>query len=961
MLVRFLLVILVFHLSHAIAFAVERRVAISNGLIGVELNERGMSAITDLKSGVTLRLLEDGSLISVNGEIFRSTELELRRIEATSNRAVYHYAGSAFGLDVIYEVEPGWHFVSKRIVLKRVPSNRFHVSRIELFRLAFQDEISELLVPGTYTPHLGGTPRLPTREYGAFLRFPGGRGALLVVQNPYLTVHRQGRTVNLSYEPEMDWQRSYGEFVSDRGCFGIYSLSGRHLPRAMVPEWRLPPPESGVDGYDVAEVEAFTACVRAFLIDPPKRPSRVLVGWTLNDYQIDIATPQGREEYKRVIDTAADLGITHLLFAPSDSNLARREDSVDDWKWEYVLWLGLGQKIRRGEWDVRSGPIPPEVQEMIAYARSKGIRLLAYVYPSLPFVGNPEWIVPAGGRNAEAKAATLASREFQDHLVDMLVTFAKRTGIGGYSFDYTFMTYPGSSSYAQWWGWRRVMERLRRALPGIVIDGRQSYHLYGPWSWLAGTYPHPTGNDEQPESFTPFPDLHFDRVSANRQRYVAYWYRNFMFAPTEVLPGYITHQTERSRNVKRTLADGRTIEVAEFVPDAYRRRDWDYLGWKYSLLSSIGTAGWNNVVNMIPGRDAEEYEHFSEEDKRWFRRWLDWTEENKETLRHTRSITGPPMIGRVDGTAAIDKDHGFIFLFNPNYKRTSIALRLDESLGLSERGRYLLRELEPLAGMLVGKPGSGVWDYGDAVELELAGTSARVLEIAPADERSRETLLFGAPGEARFSQGRLVITGVRGEVGSSVELLVRLPEEGSPVREVMVNGEKMRFAQRGRVVAVPVRFRGAAFSRQIELKEVGMDACGVHMVGSFTIPGRVFEQLARRRARWPIRWTREDLETTWLVPERLLLFVQMAEPKDEMVVSLKLDGRPLELKRAYSSVRVHGPSFVGWYADLSQIAPDREHSVELWLPLTLRPGQFQGLFFDNVETEYTDSVETIGD
>jgi hypothetical protein len=140
-----------------------------------------------------------------------------------------------------------------------------------------------------------------------------------------------------------------------------------------------------------------------------------------------------------------------------------------------------------------------------------------------------------------------------------------------------------------------------------------------------------------------------------------------------------------------------------------------------------------------------------------------------------------------------------------------------------------------------------------------------------------------------------------------------------------------------------------------------MDACGVHLVGSFTIPGRVFEQLARRRARWPIRWTREDLETTWLVPERLLLFVQMAEPKDEMVVSLKLDGRPLELKRAYSSVRVHGPSFVGWYADLSQIAPDREHSVELWLPLTLRPGQFQGLFFDNVETEYTDSVETIGD
>ncbi len=54
----------------------------------------------------------------------------------------------------------------------------------------------------------------------------------------------------------------------------------------------------------------------------------------------------------------------------------------------------------------------------------------------------------------------------------------------------------------------------------IVIDGRQTYQLYGPWSWLAGSYPHPTGNDEQPESFKPYPDLHFDRVSADRARFV---------------------------------------------------------------------------------------------------------------------------------------------------------------------------------------------------------------------------------------------------------------------------------------------------------------------------------------------------------------------------------------------------------------------------------------------------------
>ena len=82
-----------------------------------------------------------------------------------------------------------------------------------------------------------------------------------------------------------------------------------------------------------------------------------------------------------------------------------------------------------------------------------------------------------------------------------------------------------------------------RDIPDIVIDGRQAYQNYGPWSWLAGSYPHPTSTDEQPESFISFPDLKLDRVSADRERYTAYRYRNYEFAPSEIVPGFITHQT----------------------------------------------------------------------------------------------------------------------------------------------------------------------------------------------------------------------------------------------------------------------------------------------------------------------------------------------------------------------------------------------------------------------------------
>ena len=45
----------------------------------------------------------------------------------------------------------------------------------------------------------------------------------------------------------------------------------------------------------------------------------------------------------------------------------------------------------------------------------------------------------------------------------------------------------------------------------------------------------------------------------------------------------------------------------------------------------------------------------------------------------------------------------------------------------------------------------------------------------------------------------------------------------------------------------------------------------------------------------------------------------------------------------------------GFYADVSTLQADHEYAVELRLP-AMKPGQFQGLFFDNVETEYTEEI-----
>ena len=426
----------------------------------------------------------------------------------------------------------------------------------------------------------------------------------------------------------MDWSRDYGPFASDRLCVGLTELAGRRFPAKAVPEWTYVADYEKLvresPTIDIAESNALVECVRAFLLYYPVRSVRVHIPWCENDYQIDVGTPEGVEEYKRIMDRAAELGVTRLLYTPANSALSRLEDNADTWGWENVLWFGLGQNLRKGEWDPRRDEVPAGLEAMLDYAASKGLKLMAYAYPSLPFLQRPEWTAWAGAGAAKASADT-GVRSFQDWWLNMLLAFMRTTGAAGFSFDHWWIALDGASSkYAQWYGCRRVLEGLRREAFDAVIDGRQQYQNFGPWTWLAGSYPHPTLTDEQPESFKAFPDLHTDRVSADRQRFAAWTYRIERFAPPEIMPGFITHQSERND------------EMDVMRRDRFRPKDWDVLGWKYSLLSSIGTAPFHHVVNFIPARDAEEFAALSDEDKAWFRKWLGWTDENARYLHALR-------------------------------------------------------------------------------------------------------------------------------------------------------------------------------------------------------------------------------------------------------------------------------------------------------------------------------------
>jgi hypothetical protein len=924
---------------------------LSNGKIEAQFDDQGLISIHDKQLRQTVQFSGDHWSFIIDHSLVDSSILKAKKPTEEPGRIRYFFREGQFEVEVVYELKPGWRFVTKQLFVTNKKDDVYTVRHVNVFGGHLDNSPQQV-----YVANLGEKFKKSRGlgDYAAFARMDDRWGAMFLIQNPFAQWKFQDGDFSMDYRADMVWNAKHGPFASDRAYVGTYALAGQLGPGAidhhgswlLKPEW-----ESAEKMIDSGEVDAFVDCVREFLLYRPEKSARIHVPWCENDYQINVATEDGVAQFKRIVDTASALGIEHMLYTVRNEDIALQQDASDAWHWEHLLWLNMGIKIRQNQWDPMKNSLPARTQELMDYAESKNVKLMAYVYPTLAFEQNEAWLTKRHARQ-ERLAANLGIRIFQDWLIENLIAFKERTGISGYAFDYWSLRMVGTSTYAQWFGTRRVLEELRKRAPDIVIDGRQSYHGYGPWTWLAGSYPHPTGGDEQPESFEPFPDLHFDRSSAAQQRLTTYWYRNVQFCPTELMPGFITHQTARKN------ADGDVIYNTDF-----NIRDWDYLGWKYSLISSVATAPFAHCVDMIPARDKREYDLFAKdrESRQFIRDWFDWTDRNASVLRKMRCVIGPPGIGLVDGTAAIDGDHGFIFLFNPNHRRITSQFILDKSIGLAEGRHFLIKHIYPEEGKHVGAPGKGIFEYADEFSFTMDGTTAWVLEVQPARQISAP-MLFNVRGNVNYEEGTLNITGMQGEVGSAADIQVLLPM-GQGVRQLRVNGRKATFDRQDRIVTAKTNFAGRYFGHNhaITTYDPSFDGRAVH--GEFIIPDRIFSQLEARRKKWPIEWTEYDLECTWLAPERLLLYIQIAEPDWKMEVSMKLNGEPVEVKKAYSS-RTPGRlqmgkghnTFTGFYVDVSHLEPGQKYDVEVTLPANLKPGQFQGIFFENVETEFTDKL-----
>ena len=90
---------------------------------------------------------------------------------------------------------------------------------------------------------------------------------------------------------------------------------------------------------------------------------------------------------------------------------------------------------------------------------------------------------------------------------------------------------------------------------------------------------------------------------------------------------------------------------------------------------------------------------------------------------------------------------------------------------------------------------------------------------------------------------------------------------------------------------------------------------------------------------------------------RLLAYAFIADPQDSWDVSMTLDGEPVAVTRAYNSRGRTPPvshCFLGFYVDLGGLISegDTTHELSVSLPPSLPAGSFQGVFWENLVTEY---------
>ena len=339
---------------------------LSNGRVHVSFGPRGLQSLSDpTLNGLNVTVGNDGFAIGIDRKgCTCSSNLATPAMQRSksANAISFTFASplQRLSINVTYELRPDAAFVSKSIALTDTTGTNLTrevnaVTAMDSANLQLYGKAPDATRAASNVQFLSSADRQSpsTRTVGAYM----------TAQNSFVDA------ASLSWQLDQNWTTldSSGAAVPrtlDSVIIGLYKGSTSQL--------------------EFVEAAAVTDAVGHYLVAPSEDnvTVKINIAWCENDYQLDIAIAEDRETYKRIIDRAAEMGLTHILFAPRNSDVSSRQNNTDPWGWEQLLWFGYGQQLRLGLWKP-GDPLANSLQELLDHFKLRGVKPVAYVYSAV--------------------------------------------------------------------------------------------------------------------------------------------------------------------------------------------------------------------------------------------------------------------------------------------------------------------------------------------------------------------------------------------------------------------------------------------------------------------------------------------------------------------------------------------------------------------------------------------------
>jgi hypothetical protein len=735
------------------------QLSLENGYLALEMKVAGRlpvgGALINLISGRSYKLRLLDPLVVTNEQSLSGADFTIGsvRVQNEPDRcaAYLELKSATLSIDVTLNLGRGDHILRQQMVIKNQSGHPMRLNEAWPERLGFDaQEITSVSIKST-----------KLTDVVAYLSGPAGDGLFATLDFPYcLLKQTAGPRLDIGYPPYHTLSPGQN-FSAHPVVLGVFTAASAENPDSgpsfAFLRWieRAYPPRIQEPQFHFYHINNDLYDPRAHLYYSYREPE-------MASYMRNLSAT------KIMLEMCRELGFNSYQtmeepFAFIDGK------NPDPEEWNEVRRLAEEVGIRLG-----AGPISN--QGILTPMNNPYLRPFSYATgardTNSPFY---PWVIrDASGNLPKQITFCLGSDAFANWFEDELVRLAHLYGFNWYNYDELpilecFDTTHGhpaggpASLYRQVLNLTRVLENVRRRVPGLLWDTNLGFIPLQPKivKYVDGIYP----ND---------PEGTAGIITLNRNL-------NFDEARRKV---YTTALTETG------------------IPPVYYRQCQYFLS-DNSLMRNLKTFQYEILLDFAMGPNLAVGHLWSElqempygqslQAAQFLKWWLAWAKRNYALLASTRYLG----LGHSGGHAYahIDRDHGYIFLVNPNYWTTTFSLPLDQRVGLWTGEQYILRELHPEPrNVLTERLPWPRWK--DVVSVDVEPLTVRVIEVAPAPE-IHTAILLGVQGQVEpTSDGkyRIKMTGAQGRESRFAVVLppgqraVSLTHE--PPAEVEVNTEK---------------------------------------------------------------------------------------------------------------------------------------------------------------------------